>query len=306
MADPRFIENLENTSMWVHEESWALTYTKDEIAPASGGGGGSLAIITENETEDQKKARLAKEAKQSKSAKAVPTTAKLILNRGKEETKPAWDTIKECFYVVKKAGDASGLWGPILADTADIRKNYSSTKLVYQADRDYDKLITAITDGDEILVLPVNEQCMAGYNISSETQTQQFTNSCGTFIRPLKQKNLTAQITAYAPKPFDEDKKSFSWILFNNNIDLAVQEEGVLTEFRKAKMYNLTFIFLVYPGNTNYNEMATILSFNGQILNNTLSTDVSSQSTITIDTPVSVKGGFQLLNHDLYTSELLV
>lgn len=276
----KFIQNIENTAMYLSGESWRINYTQKEVieqtAPPSGGG-----------------------------KAGSDSEPKILLNNGKLKEKPKFSQIQEGFYRFSKLSESSAIYGSVLEESPDIRKNYKEIILFYKMESDSERLKKNLKDGDVIEFFPIGRLCQGGYNISAERQTQQITNSCGSFVVPLTQVNKTASITALFPSPFDSEKESFSYTLFNSQFQIVNQKISKPIEYQKAKLEKIRFFFLLFSGSSSESQMQSIVTFEGYLLNNSLAQDVSSQAVISFDCPVSLESEIQILNHDYYSNQIL-
>lgn len=166
-----------------------------------------------------------------------------VLNSGKLEEKPLFVEIAEGFYRFSSLGQNSKVWGNIIEDTNDVRSNYKNICLFYNYENDFEKIQKFMSEGDVIEFFPIGRMCQGGYNISAERQTQQITNSCGSFVLPLAQVNKTANITAIFPSPFDTKNESFSYDLFNAQFQIVNQKKGGPASFYASHQEKMRFFF---------------------------------------------------------------
>lgn len=286
----RFIKNINNVGLWISGESWRIPYSYDEVS--------SAYQSWLSEAEALKKGS-------NKVKESIFSSASKILNKGKQKEKPLFSEIREGFFRFKKLSNTSSIWGTYLESDKVTQKNYDQLVFLYQASREAKTLCENLSQGDILEFYPVGEMCQGGYRIQAERQVQTIHNSRGSFIIPLKQVDQKAEITALFPTPFDREEESFSYLLFNNQFDLISQKQGQLKTYQKAKVECIRFFFLVSLGDPSQEELATIMSFEGYLTNNEISSEVSSQAVVSFDAPVSVETPFILLNHDYYESELL-
>lgn len=301
----QFMNNIDNTAMYVNGESWRIAYTYSEVSEEEEEE--ETPPIEGEETDSLKSVSSSKKNKASKNLSRASEEDKksYVLNQGKLEDKPSFDEIKEGFYRFSTLGNNSKIWGTLLEDTNAFRSNYKEAVFFYKKEENYSKIKENISEGDILEFFPVGRMCQGGYNISAERQTQQISNSCGSFVLPLAQVNKTANITAIYPKPFDTNEENFTYDLFNAQFQIVNQKKNKAISYMKAKQEKIRFFFLLFAGNENESEYQTVVSFEGYLMNNSLSNDVSSNAVISLDTPVTVQSEIAILNHDYYKNELL-